>query len=400
MRILFATTPATGHVQPVLGLALAARAAGHDIAWASGREAMPQLRAHGIAVAEVGSPWEEVRRVYRERWLQGRTLEPRTASAFSFPHLFGEVAAKDMLPGLRAAVAELRPDLVVHEIGCLAAPLAARLCGVPHVSHAFGLPLPTANLEAASTRLAPAWAAHGLPAPRLCGLFDHGSIEFAPPSLAAGAVHRAQAERVWRQRPASVTAAPGAALPASLTAFLDAAEAAGRPVVYVTFGTVFNAGAAFGPVIEAARRLDAAFVATTGAVDSGVSRAEYAEWPANVWVGEYVPQSLLLPRCAAVVSHGGSGTAFGAAGEGLPQLFVPQGADQFRNADAFVAAGAALLLEGAAATPAAIATAVTRLLGEAAFGTAARRLRDEIAGMPMPADTVRALEQTLGPRRG
>lgn len=400
MKILFATTPATGHVQPLLGLALAAREAGHDISWASGREALPLLQPQGIAVFEVGSPWEEVRRVYRERWLRGRQIEPRESPSFSFPHLFGEVAAHDMLDGLQAAVAHARPDLVVHEIGCLAAPMASRLGGVPHVSHAFGLPLPTASLEAAGARLAPTWAAHGLPPPWLCGLFEYGSIEFAPPSLEAHSAHRTQAARVFRQRPASVSALPGAALPAMLVDFLDAADAARRPVLYVTFGTVFNAAIAFDHVIEATSTLHAAVVATTGAVGAvGPALAGRTEWPPNLWVGEYVPQSLLLPRCAAVVSHGGSGTAFGAAGHALPQLFIPQGADQFRNADAFVAAGAALGLEGPAASPAAIARAITRLLDEVSFRAAARRLRDEIAGMAGPADTVRELERHFGPRR-
>jgi UDP:flavonoid glycosyltransferase YjiC (YdhE family) len=399
VKILFATTPATGHVQPVLGLALAAREAGHGVAWASGREAQASLQAHGIRFFGIGSPWEEVRRTYREKWLQGRQLQlqPRESTAFSFPHLFGEVAFNDMLEPLTAVVADWRPDLVVHEIGCLAAPLASRVNGVPHVSHAFGLPLPTSSLESANTHIAPAWAARGLPAPLLCGLFDHGAIEFAPPALRALSAHKAQAAKVWWQRPASVSASPGATLAAPLQAFLDAAAHLGRPVVYVTFGTVFNAAASFDSVIEAARQTNAAFVATTGVPGAfGPAPRDRASLPANVWLEEYVPQSLLLPRCAAVISHGGSGTAFGAASHGLPQLFIPQGADQFRNADAFVAAGAALLLEGPAATPQAIAAATLRLIEDTPIRAAAQRLRHEIDHMPTPADTVHAMSQHFG----
>lgn len=397
MKILFATTPSTGHVQPVLGLALAARQAGHEIAWASGREAQPLMQGHGVRFFAIGSPWEAVRRTYRDEWLRGQTLEPRQASAFSFPHLFGRVAFHDQLEPLAATVAGWQPDLVVHEIGCLAAPLASRLNGVPHVSHAFGLPLPTASLESANAHVAPAWQDRGLPAPVLCGLFDHGAIEFAPPALRALSAQAAQAARVWWQRPASVTAAPGATLAAPLQRFLDAAAAAGRPVVYVSFGTVFNAAEAFRHVIEAARHLDAAFVATTGTPGAyGPALGDLPALPANVRLEEYVPQSLLLPRCAAVISHGGSGTAFGAASHGIPQLFIPQGADQFRNADAFVAAGAAQLLEGPAVTPAAIASATRRLIAEPSQRAAAQHLQRDIGAMPTPADTVRALAEAFG----
>ena len=50
----------------------------------------------------------------------------------------------------------------------------------------------------------------------------------------------------------------------------------------------------------------------------------------------YVSQSLVLPHCAAVVSHGGAGTMLGALCHGLPQLCLPQGTDQPMNAAALV----------------------------------------------------------------
>jgi UDP:flavonoid glycosyltransferase YjiC (YdhE family) len=55
--------------------------------------------------------------------------------------------------------------------------------------------------------------------------------------------------------------------------------------------------------------------------------------PGNVRVEQYIPQELLLPSCDVVVTHGGSGSMLGALRHGLPLLFLPQGADQFRNAE-------------------------------------------------------------------
>ena len=64
--------------------------------------------------------------------------------------------------------------------------------------------------------------------------------------------------------------------------------------------------------------------------------------PAHVMVERYVSQTAVLPLCAAVVSHGGSGTVFGAAGLGLPQVCLPQAADQFRNTAGVVGSGAGI----------------------------------------------------------
>ena len=45
---------------------------------------------------------------------------------------------------------------------------------------------------------------------------------------------------------------------------------------------------------------------------------------ANVRVERSIPQSQLLPRCAAFVSHGGSGALLGALRAGVPMLAIPR----------------------------------------------------------------------------
>jgi UDP:flavonoid glycosyltransferase YjiC (YdhE family) len=45
----------------------------------------------------------------------------------------------------------------------------------------------------------------------------------------------------------------------------------------------------------------------------------------NVHVEHYVPQSLLLPHCSAVICHGGAGTTLSSLALGLPLLILPQG---------------------------------------------------------------------------
>jgi UDP:flavonoid glycosyltransferase YjiC (YdhE family) len=94
-----------------------------------------------------------------------------------------------------------------------------------------------------------------------------------------------------------------------------------------------------------------------------------------------------------VVSHGGSGTAFAALSHGVPQLCLPQGADQFLNAAAITQAGAGLQLITDVVEGAGIAAAVSRLLTEESFRSAAAVIAAEIAEMPHPDQVVSALEQ-------
>jgi UDP:flavonoid glycosyltransferase YjiC (YdhE family) len=105
-----------------------------------------------------------------------------------------------------------------------------------------------------------------------------------------------------------------------------------------------------------------------------------ASQPPNVHVQRFVPQEDLLPHCAAVVSHAGSGTFLGAAAHGLPQVCVPQGADQFLNAEACARAGAGLSIDDP--EPASVRDALHRVLRQPAFATSARVIQAELAAMP------------------
>jgi UDP:flavonoid glycosyltransferase YjiC (YdhE family) len=54
--------------------------------------------------------------------------------------------------------------------------------------------------------------------------------------------------------------------------------------------------------------------------------------PATVRHELYAPFGRLLPRCAALVHHGGIGTTSQALRAGVPQLMMPMSHDQFDNA--------------------------------------------------------------------
>ena len=102
-------------------------------------------------------------------------------------------------------------------------------------------------------------------------------------------------------------------------------------------------------------------------VGRNVDPSELGDVPPAIRVERFVPQAQVLASCAAVVSHGGSGTLLGALAAGLPLVLIPQGADQFENAVRCERAGAAVVIRPDEVTGDAVAAAVRLVLSEPAI---------------------------------
>jgi MGT family glycosyltransferase len=169
--------------------------------------------------------------------------------------------------------------------------------------------------------------------------------------------------------------------PAALPAWVS--RRTSRPLIYLTLGTAFGTPELLTTAIEGLARLDARVVVAAGRVPPD----QLGEVPDNITVQPWVAQANLLPHVDVVVHHGGSGTTLGALTVGAPQLVLPQGADQFANADAVSAAGAGLLLLPDELSANAIAEHTQKLLPHhryAGHRDAARAIAQEIARMPSP----------------
>ncbi|MDG4759718.1 glycosyltransferase [Micromonospora sp. WMMD710] len=331
MRLLFASLASVGHTYPLIPLAVAARDAGHEVHFAAGPAVHAPLAANGL-----------------------RPFRPGDA--------FYEVYAEDLEPEL----ARLRPDLVVHEWGLPGAAIAARRAGIPGIWHGFGrlfpddigLEPPTKNPEVA-----------GRP-----------HLDICPPSLQDKGFVATQRRIELRPVPFS----PSGPLPPS------AARDGSRPLVYLTLGTAFGTPELLTTVIAGLAALGAQVVVAAGRV----APEELGETPDHVTVHRWLPQAELLSQVDLVVHHGGSGTTLSALAVGVPQLMLPQGADQFANADAVTAAGAALRLLPAEVRPGAVAEQARRLLPrDGEHRDAVRALAEEIAAMPSPATVAHHLPE-------
>jgi UDP:flavonoid glycosyltransferase YjiC (YdhE family) len=164
--------------------------------------------------------------------------------------------------------------------------------------------------------------------------------------------------------------------------------------VHLTLGTVFHdAPEVLARAIAGLRQLAVNLIVTVG---PDADPARFGPQPAQVRIERYLPHALLLPRCELVVSQGGAGVMFGALSHGLPQLVIPQGADQFMNAEACRDSGAALALAPEAVSADAIAAAAERLLAEPGFGVAARGVQSQIEAMPEAEAVLATLLQGTG----
>lgn len=147
-----------------------------------------------------------------------------------------------------------------------------------------------------------------------------------------------------------------------------------RPLDLVSLSTTYQAQESLiRNAIEAVGRLPVRALVTAGPVDVPADQV-----PPNVHVTRFIPHAHVLPRAAAVITHGGHGTVMAALRHGLPLVCLPMGRDQGDVAARVAWHGAGVRLS--ARSPASkIALAVERVLGDPAFTAGARRLAAAIA---------------------
>ena len=121
-------------------------------------------------------------------------------------------------------------------------------------------------------------------------------------------------------------------------------------------------------------------------------------------VERWVPQDEVLPRAAAVVTHGGHGSTLGALAHGVPCVVLPLfSLDQWFNAEAVARAGAGVALDGerhtrrgvdlpSPETLAALRPAVEHVLDDPGPRRAAQGIAEAIRALPGVDQAPAALE--------
>ncbi|WNI21949.1 macrolide family glycosyltransferase [Streptomyces sp. ITFR-16] len=125
-------------------------------------------------------------------------------------------------------------------------------------------------------------------------------------------------------------------------------------------------------------------------------RAELGAIPSTVEVHSWVPQFAILEQADAFVTHAGMGGSAEGLYTGVPMIAVPQGADQFMNADRLVELGVARRIDTADATAETLRDALTALVADPETARRSAELRAEAraeGGTRRAADLV---EELLG----
>lgn len=378
MRVLCTCLPGFGHFHPMVPLSRALQAAGHEVAFATEARFCARVERAGFRAFPAGlGPGVVAERAFAGPGAAGLDQEELGA------RMFAGIAAPAKVPDLLAAVEEWRPRLVLSDVTDFAGPVAAAASGVAHAGHSLGPAFPLRLHRRGAALAAPMWTGRGLAPPPLGGMFAAAYLDICPPSLQTAGLDEVTTA-VHPLRPVPFDAVAGEGLPAW------AGDLAPRPTVYVTLGTLDNdAPGVLEAVVEGLRDEPLNVLVTVG---PSRDPAELGPQPANVRVERYVPQSLLLPRCDAVVAHGGSGTTLAALAHGLPLLLLPQGANQFANAERGAEFGAGIRLLPGEVGPAAVRTAVRALFEEPGYRQRAQDVAAEIERMPAPEAVVPLLE--------
>ncbi|SDW70306.1 UDP:flavonoid glycosyltransferase YjiC, YdhE family [Amycolatopsis xylanica] len=365
MRVLFVTVPVRAHTMPLVPLAWALRGAGHEVLFASAGEASAVAGA-GLPMADI-APGLNIRPLFVSLFARHDGLnEPRPPSDeenLTIAEIFGKLnlILADGLDGLASA---WRPDLIVHDATAVAGAVIGAKLGIPAVRHDYAMESAEGLRDRFGAAMDAELARFGLDAlPE-----EIAAINITPRSVVPS--------DDWPMRCLPFNG--GATTPPWLL------TEPRRPLVAVTMGLTW--GNLYGPVeqiVSAAAEVDADFVLALGERDV----SHLGALPPNVRAEGWVSMSELIPRCAALIHHGGGGTAFAALAHGVPQLIYPGGISHFEGADAIAGRGAALIGAEEDFDPA----LVGRVLEDPAVRAAATEVSAEMAQMPSPLQVARRL---------
>ncbi|WP_150251041.1 nucleotide disphospho-sugar-binding domain-containing protein [Nocardiopsis deserti] len=409
MRVVLVSLAERTNFLNLVPLGWALRAAGHDVLVASQPALGPLARASGLPYASVGRdhafwrhlkavssfdavrggvplfadfeegfggrPWDEVRDSYRQvvTWWWRMVNDPMT----------------DDLVDLCLA---WRPDLVVWEAVTHSGAVAAEACGARHIRYPWGSDLFGVVRETFLSRWAEqpederedplaAWlsrtaARHGVEFSEAL-VTGHATVEQIPSDL------RLPTPEHIHYLPVRYVPYNGrAVVPDWLRTPPD------RPRIGLCLGSstaewLGRFGMDTRAVLEGLADLDAEVVATL----PDAERERLGTVPPNTRLVDYVPLHALAPTCAAMITHGGTGTVLSGLAHGVPQVISPRPTyDEALVARTVAQRGAAIALDPETVTSGVMARTMRTLLGDARFTYAARALGQQVADMPSPAE--------------
>jgi MGT family glycosyltransferase len=346
------TTPARGHLFPLVPILDELRARGHEVAVRTLGSQVELMRDRGFRAAPIDPAIEAIE---HDDYVARTPLGAQKRAMGTF----GERAKVDG-PDLERAIAEERPDAMLVDINAWGALAVAEASGLPWAAFCpFPLPIPSRDVPPFGPGLRPARGPLGRLRDRLLGPVTFRSLE----RLVGDPLNEARARAGLRpvDSAGGMFGAPPLLLymtaepleyprsdwpsnvrmvgpcdwspPSEAPAWLEDIEA---PIVLVTTSSEFQDD---DRLVECALRALADepvhVVATLPSADP-----ERFEAPSNATVLPFTPHDPILKRAACVITHGGMGATQKALARGIPVCVVPFGRDQLEVARRVEVAGA------------------------------------------------------------
>jgi UDP:flavonoid glycosyltransferase YjiC (YdhE family) len=415
LNVLLIPIGSAGDVHPFVGVGLALRQRGHRVTVIANQHFEPLIRHLGLGFVEFGTEqeyltltqdpdlWHPIKgfqTVFRKGILP--TLRPlyetvikqyvpgQTVVAACSGALAARVA-QDKL-GIPLATIHLQPSIFRSEFQPPVFPGLSIPSWFPRIGKRLGYWLldalvldrivaPGVNAFRAEVGLPPVRRLldHWWHSPRcVIGLFP---AWFAPPQPDWPAQLRLTGFPLFDERGVQP-------VPNTVEAFL----AEGEPPIVFTPGTAMRQGQAFFRAAVRACQL----LGRRGLLLTRFREQIPAELPPGVRHFNFVPFSQVLPRSAALVYHGGIGTAAQALAAGIPHLVMPMSYDQPDNAARLERLGVGRTLKPRAFHGETVAAALQHLLTSSEVAQRCRALAEKVRQDNPLEETCVAIEQLHG----
>lgn len=413
MRVLFTLFPSLSHLFPVVPVAHALQAAGHEVCVAFHEGLFEQdlagaTTAAGLDCVTLGSRSELTEAVaVHERDRDGRraarslALDPQGGDGWEsgsmtlvgLLSLYHPTRAEgDRWPMVDALVDFCRawkPDLVLWDPLTPPASVAARVSGAAHARLLWGLDnvARISRLQPPGRNLLLDWMQpflerYGLHSAEEM-LLGQWSVELTPPKL---------------RLPADLNYLPVRRIPyagaTTVPSWLYAPS--DRPRVCLTLGMSTrrtpeaSTSLPLREVLDHAASWDAEVVATL----SDEQLAAAGELPPNVRRVGFMPLGLLLPTCTAIIHHGGGGTFAAAVAHRVPQIVAPLPRwDEVTTGRYLEQRGAGLMLTRDEVCAESVSERLAWVLKDDSFTAGAAVLHRDSMASPSPAEAVGPLQR-------
>ncbi len=400
MKVLVYTAPAKGHLFPAVPILLELQGRGHDVVIHALESEVDRLRGLGLKAHAVDPAVGDVKLLDYTGKNPLDSLKLATKAFVERGRIDG--------PEMRAAIDRERPDLLAVDMLCWGAWAVAEASGLPWaIMQHSPTPLPSPEVPPFGPGLKPMRGPLGRLRNRMLMPLTLGAVEkgvmgplnelrsffgapaipdaktmFSGPPLTLYLTTKAL-EYPRSNWPASFcfTGPVNWDPPADAPAWLGELN---RPVALVTSSSEYqNDGELITTALAALASEDLDVVAT---MPAGVQAQEV---PANAHLEEFVPHSLVLPKAAVAVTHGGFGARQKALCNGVPVVVVPFGRDQAEVGRRVEAAGIGVFLPRKRLTPARLRVAVHKAM---AFAPTARAFAERVNAEPGAVAAVDRLE--------